>query len=936
MTIIERHADYLREHAAITAEIAEVAGIRSASVIDELPEWAKSWGEQAVPAIVFPWRSPSGEVIEQVRPDTPVGEQKYLWPKGQSSVLNEARPVTDEHDTVLIVEGTKQTWAAAAYAPANTAVYGVGGCRNWSTDGIPLTDLMVVEGKRVVILLDADAGTNRDVYDAGIALAQACRAEACDGDPRFVWLPGGRATGIDDLLTRRPTEKRASFLAQQIKLAVESSGQQKQVKPAVKVPPARKDAQFVAPLASTEDRPVVYLDGDRLEMVNEITDLLLKRWDTVRLFCHGDKLSWLKGQVMKPVDEGAFLDIAAQTCRTAHRVVNSEGIQTGLRDVWVDGATVKVVQSRADRFAELDLVSRAPFVRPDGSICAVNGYDEATRTMVVMDPELVGIQVPDEPTADEVAQARKLILDEWLGDFPFPDEANRANALALVLTPFVRSMMYVVPLAVIDGLAPGVGKNLLVDCVLLMFLGEKPQMMGYNRDDDEFRKQLTSAFMTGPEVLVFDEAHQLDGASLARALTGAYWKDRLLGGNNMRGYPNRATWISLGNNVRVEGDVFRRVYRIALRPREANPEDRDTQSFRHPQLEDWTKANRAELVRAALTLVRAWFAAGRPRPSAGITFGSFEKWAETLGGIVETAGQPDFLGNLRAWRSESNLASGYWSAHLAWLRDVFEGADFTAREVRARLQSDTEGAEYPPVSADIADKVAYPKALGEAYAKYRDRSFGGLRLRRPVDIDGKPKEARGGRALWKVEADEAEGPTSAVVPENPVGPEGAEGAHIPTYTRETSSIAGAGDVHASRVEAGFPAPSHPSEPSNRQKSSEVDPSEPGNRQKSGTTAEVVLAASEEPFEGVEQPSLFSGESASPPADPVPAYVPVDLATWTAEGDVELPEGVLVFDIESTGPGCGRCEKGFIRITGVQQGKTIRVYDDAAEVAGLLR
>lgn len=768
MTIIERHADYLREHAAITAEIAEAAGIRSASTVEELPDWARSWGEQAVPAIVFPWRSPSGEMVEQVRPDSPIvydGEQhKYLWPRGAGAVLNAARPVTGEHDTVLIVEGTKQTWAAAAYAPANVAVYGVGGCRNWSSDGIPLFDLMVVEGKKVVILLDADAGSNRDVYDAGLALGQACRAEACDGDPRFVWLPGSGATGIDDVLARRPDEKRSSFLAHQIKLAAESAGRIKQDKPAAKVPALRKDAPaFSTPMTGTDDRPVLYLDGDRLDIVNEVTDLLLRRWNAERLFCHGDKLSWLKGQEMKPVDDGAFLDITAQTCRTAHRMVNSEGVQTGLRDVWVDSQTIKVVQSRADRFAELELVARSPFVRPDGTICRTNGYDQATRTMVVMDPDLAGIEVPDDPTADEIAQARKLILDEWLGDFPFPDEANRANALALVLTPFVRSMMHIVPLAVIDGLAPGVGKNLLVDCVLLMFLGERPELLGWNPLDEEMRKLITSAFMTGPEVMVFDEAHHLDGASIARALTAAYWKDRILGGNNIKGYPNRATWISMGNNVRVEGDVYRRVYRIALRPREANPEDRDTQSFRHPHLEDWTRANRADLVRAALILVRAWFAAGRPRPTAGVTFGSFEKWAEVLGGIVETAGQPDFLGNLRAWRSESNLASGYWAAHLAWLHDVFGDDEFTARQVRERLQADRD-AEYPPLSADISDKVAYPKALGEAYARFRDRSFGGLRLRRPVGPDGKLREARGGRALWIVEADDTEGPIASGTP----------------------------------------------------------------------------------------------------------------------------------------------------------------------------
>lgn len=939
MTIIDQHAVYLREQAAIPFEVAVAAGIRSACTVDELPEWAKSWGEQAVPAIVFPWRSPSGEVVEQVRPDTPVGEQKYLWPKGQTSVLNAARPVTGEHDTVLIVEGTKQTWAAAAYAPAGCAVYGVGGCRNWSSDGIPLADLMVVEGKRVVILLDADAGTNRDVYDAGLALGQACRAEACEGDPRYVWLPGGRTTGIDDLLARRPEEKRASFLGHQIKLAVESTGHQKQIKPAAKQPDSKKEVAFTTPLAGADDRPVVYLDGDRLEMVNEITNLLLKRWNATRLFCHGDKLSWLKGQKMEPVDDGVFLDITAQTCRTANRVVNSEGIQTGLRDVWVDGQTVKVVLSRADRFAELDLVARSPFVRPDGTICRANGYDESTRSMVVMDPELVGIGVPDEPTADEIAQARKFILDEWLGDFPFPDEANRANALALVLTPFVRSMMYVAPLAVIDGLAPGVGKNLLVDCILLMFLGEKPQPMGWNPVDEELRKQITSALMTGPEIMYFDEAHRLDGPSLARALTAAYWKDRLLNTNSIKGYPNRATWISLGNNVRVEGDIFRRVYRIALRPREANPEDRATSSFRHPQLEDWTQANRAELVRAALTLVRAWFAAGKPRPTNGVTFGSFEKWAEVLGGIVEVAGQPDFLGNLKAWRSESNLDAGHWAAHFAWLWENFGPAEFTAREVRAKLMADATGAEYPPLrNADIDNKATYPKALGEAYHAVRDRSIGGFRIERPVDLNGRPKEARGGRALWSVVPDSPMDGNSADTTDSPDGPEGPEGAVLLSSVRENSHIHSDADENmgAPACKGGSePAPFAPSGPDNRQKPAEDGQAEARNRQKSSETTGNAIAAGEEPWDGVEQPSLFAGETATPVTDSVP-YGAVDLATWTAEGDIDLPDGVLVFDIEGASADLWPLRPDAIRITGVQQGKTIRVHADAAEVAGMLR
>jgi len=892
LPLSEGHVEHLSK-AAITPDVARAAGIHSITELDQLPEWARDYGRAAF-GIGFPWRSPDGEVVVQIRPDIPIGadEQKYLWPAGQSSILNTVREVTDDTETVFLVEGTKQGWAVAGYAPDNVAIYAFGGCRNWSTDGLPINDLMVVEGKQVVILLDADTKTNRAVYDAGVELARACQGESCAGEPRFVWMPGAKTTGIDDLLGKRAEDKRAPFLAQLVNLALSSTGRDKQTRPAAKRPDARKE-EVVLPTGSS-DRPIIYLDGDRLELVNDITAVLLAKYNATRLFCHGERLSQLKGQEMKPVDEGTFNLILAQAARTVFPIIQG-GERVGVKDQWPDTTSVRVVLSRADEFAELDLVARSPFVRANGSVCAVNGYDADTRTMVVMDPELVGIEVPEHPTADEITQARKLILDDWLGDFPFPDEANRANALALVITPFVRSMMYVAPLAVVDGLAPGVGKNLLVDCILTMFLGDKPEMMGWNPNDDEMRKTITSAFMAGPEVMVFDEAHRLDGPSLARALTAAYWKDRLLGGNSIKGYPNRATWIALGNNVRIEGDIFRRVFQIALRPTEANPENRPTSDFRHPQLEDWTREHRADLVKAALTLVRAWFAAGKPRPVDGVTFGSFEKWAEIVGGIVATAGQPDFLGNLTAWRSESNLDAGHWATHLAWLAEKFGDDEFTCRQVREKLTTDVLGAEYPPLrNADVDNKATYPKALGEAYHAIRDRSFGGHRIVRPLGLDGKPKEARGGRALWRV------------VPDGPIGPKGGneavqrEGMEGP---EDAVSLSPTGnDIHTLARED-----------------------------------ESVIVARK--GGSVRATSTPSGPSLPPPvADEAPKdYARLAPADFAAPATESISGEVLVFDIEG-----GSAEQvftagpKFVRIFGYQTGDQLRVTESAREMVELLR
>ncbi len=123
----------------------------------------------------------------------------------------------------------------------------------------------------------------------------------------------------------------------------------------------------------------------------------------------------------------------------------------------------------------------------------------------------------------------------------------------------------------------GVGKNLLADCLATVVTGHDARPLPFPRDDVELGKVITSTFGTGSELFVFDEAHVLEGRSLARALTATTYEDRILGVSRMAQYPNRVTWVSLGNNVQVVGDMARRVYRIAIHPAHPNPEARQTE-----------------------------------------------------------------------------------------------------------------------------------------------------------------------------------------------------------------------------------------------------------------------------------------------------------------------------------------------------------------------
>jgi hypothetical protein len=725
------HADYLAAN-AVDLEVARSLGVRTLTTAADTVGLPHPWENfRNFPAILFPWTNEEGRTEYQAKADSPTKDQrgrvkKYIFRKDMVPVLWALRPVPDAK-RIVIVEGTKQALAAASHAAPDVAVYGIAGCRSWQKDGVPIPDLMAADGREVVVILDADAATNPDVYAAGLGLAEALAMEGAT-KVKFGRLPGGGKSGLDDVLAGRAPAGRAGYLARIIDGA--------KAKPADTKPKPRKKSADLP--EGDSDRVTIICNRDRLEVINDLTRALLDRWNARELFNHGGVISRLKGQVMKPVDRGAQRDLIQETAVTVDEIDGAQGITYNF--TWPDANSISAVMSRADRFAPLERISHAPFVRPDGSICTTPGYDEPTRTILVPDAALEGLEVPERPTEDEVASAVKLIMTEWLGDFPFDADADRANVLALVVTPAIRGLVPKVPMAVVDGLQMGVGKNLLADMLMTVYTGDAARPMNWVDEHEELRKQITSAFRTGQEFFIFDEAHTIRGAALAQALTAETWQDRILGVSNMAEFPNRVTWVALGNNVQVQGDITRRVYRIALRPTYSNPQDRPASSFYHPgvsglDLGSWTRKHRRDLMTAILTVVRAWFAAGQPAPRKGVSFGSFEAWERIVGGIVETAGLPGFLANLKVWRSESDFDTQYWIGHLGWLWDQFGNRPFKTAEVKAKALADPAAFMAPPKLDDPTEKT-YGKALGEAYSRLRGRRYDGYYLDRLGNVHG--------------------------------------------------------------------------------------------------------------------------------------------------------------------------------------------------------
>lgn len=108
--------------------------------------------------------------------------------------------------------------------------------------------------------------------------------------------------------------------------------------------------------------------------------------------------------------------------------------------------------------APLRGVIGAPVLRRDGTLLQRPGYDAATglylASKVAMPP------VPDQPTAEQVDTARDFVLNRFLRDFPWASAADRANYLALLVTPILRHFARALtPFALIDATMPASGKR---------------------------------------------------------------------------------------------------------------------------------------------------------------------------------------------------------------------------------------------------------------------------------------------------------------------------------------------------------------------------------------------------------------------------------------------------------------------------------------------
>ncbi|MBI3463303.1 MAG: hypothetical protein HY000_09625 [Planctomycetes bacterium] len=391
----------------------------------------------------------------------------------------------------------------------------------------------------------------------------------------------------------------------------------------------------------------------------------------------------------------------------------------------------------------LTRIVSTPVFAADGTLQSEPGYSPATQTYYVPAEGFSLPAVPETPLQADIDEARAMLRVDLLGEFPFVSDAERAHAMALTLLPYVREMIDgPTPLHLFEAPMPGTGKTLCATMAIHPALGRDAPAITEGRDEDEWRKRIFAKLRGGPSVVLIDNLRRrLDSAALSSAITAwPTWEDRILGLSEMASVPVRCVWIGTGNNPALSSEMARRTVRIRLDAKVDQPWLRE--GFTHPDLRGWTAGHRGQLVWAALTLIRAWIAAGRPLGDK--TIGMFEAWAKTMGGILEVAGVPGFLGNLQEFYEHADaegaalrsFVAEWWERHHSAPVGVNELWPIATESVGLDLGKGTERSQRTRLGALLPD--------------HRDRVFsiddGADNTRLKLESAGKRNRA----AMWRL------------------------------------------------------------------------------------------------------------------------------------------------------------------------------------------
>jgi hypothetical protein len=496
--------------------------------------------------------------------------------------------------------------------------------------------------------------------------------------------------------------------------------------PRVYVAPAN-DAP-AAPSNETSERPIVRINPDEKTVNDAVIAAIATHAQGV--YQRGEQLVRIgfsdDAPHISPLPEPSLREIMADVVQFVTVKIDKSGAKEihAHPPAWA----VKAVAARGqwDGVPVLRAIVEAPVLRPDGSIVSRPGYDPPTRLYYAPSCDVPAL--PDHPTRDDAIRARDELLDVF-HDFPYEKEVHRSAALAMTLTPFARfAFDGYVPMFTLDANLRGAGKSIQADVGSMIYTGRRMPRRAYVPDEVEMKKTVMSIAASGAWAVLFDNvAASLGGAALDMALTGESIEDRLFGRNDQTlRFKLSTIWMASGNNLVMHGDMIRRVQPNRLMYPGENPEDRDPATYRHPKLLEWVSENRPRLIAAALTILRAYFVAGRPVVKIK-PWGSYEGWSSVVRAALVWCGMED---PRDACVDLTDSVKDLAARLIAGWSEAFPGSSGTIPEALKLLARPENQQRFETLRVALTELSGTPLerasalSLGKKLARYKDRVAG--------------------------------------------------------------------------------------------------------------------------------------------------------------------------------------------------------------------
>ena len=424
-------------------------------------------------------------------------------------------------------------------------------------------------------------------------------------------------------------------------------------------------------------------------------------------------------------------------------------------------AVVKTFEQRKGKFRLPPLagIVNGPTMRDDGSLLTVAGYDDATG--LLFDPgQDVFPTIPARPFRDDAEQALRTIED-LIADFPFVSDEDRSVALAALLTSCVRRTLRTAPMFAFSAPVPGSGKSKLVDLASVIATGREAGVIAMGSSPEETEKRVASILLSGCAVALDNVEAPITGDLLCQMLSQPLTRMRVLGKSESPEMPTNVLVTATGNNLVIGGDMTRRTVVCRLDPGVERPE------LREFDFEPVTRAKerRGVYLVAALTVLRAFHVAGRPRQVAPL--GSFEEWSDLVRSALMWLGRADPVSTMETARAGDPKLETLRTVLVQWKATIGperNSASEVAQKASEKSPNVWEGGKTAFLHPDFRDALLSiagaggfidPSKLGHWLSKNKGRVIDGMRFETgPISK---------GVARWQIvsEAQQAAAPTYA-------------------------------------------------------------------------------------------------------------------------------------------------------------------------------